>query len=265
MWTNRCKEVTRSPDPCRHLVHSKTVKLWFALLLPVIAHATCAVAVWTPNKIVLGADSMERVINPDNNGPVVNQCKIQQDGNYFVVVSGITLHRRTGFDAFAILAASIQKSGSISEAADLAMNELERGFLKVLIAARQDTDPGYLANLEVNSPTFAIAGFEGGRAYLLYCSFDKVGGQWAWSRAYYPNTDGGSIAYAYLCGRRGIDTYKHAHPNWLREDPAKTVAGMIGMQSRASPDKVGGPTAVLVLDRTGAHWRSGGVCGADGR
>lgn len=247
-----------------HLVHSKIVRLLFALLLPGIAQATCAIAVWTPEKIVLGADSMERVINPENNGGAVNQCKIQQAGNYYVMVSGITSHRRTGFDTFAIIAASIRQSDSVFEAADLAMNEVERGFMNVLVSAK-DTDGRYIANLELNSPTFAIAGFERGRPQMVYCSFDKIRGRWTWTRDDYPNARQGGIAYAYLCGQRGINFYKRGHPNWRREDPVRTVAGMIAAEARSVPREVGGPLALVILDRGGAHWRSGGVCGSPDR
>jgi hypothetical protein len=241
------------------------VRLSFALLLPAIAHATCAIAVWSPEKIVLGADSMERIINPDNAGRAVNECKIQQTGNYYVLVSGITLHRRTGFDTFQIISDSIRQSNSVFDAAELAMNEVERGFLNVLVSARQNTDARYVRDLELNSPTFAIAGFEGGQPYMVHCSFDKIRGRWTWTREHYSVAHRGGVAYAYLCGQRGVNFYKRGHPNWWRDDPARTVAGMIATEASSVPQEVGGPLALVVLDRMGAHWRSGGVCGSSDR
>lgn len=238
------------------------MRLSLVLLAPVLAHATCAIAVWTPDRIILGADSMERVINPGSAGRAVNECKIQQAGDYYVVVSGITHHRRTGFDTFQTIANSIAQSESVFEAADRAMNEVERGFLNVLLSVREDTDARYIANLELNSPAFAIAGFDRGRAQLVYCSFDKIHGRWTWTRRNYPGNQSSGVAYAYLCGQRGVNFYKRGHPYWWREDPVRTVAGMIATEARTVPQEVGGPLALLVLDRAGAHWRSGGVCPA---
>lgn len=206
---------------------------------------------------------MERIINPADSGGAINDCKIQQAGNYYVMVSGITHHRKSGFDTYSIISASIHRSTSISEAADLAMSEIERGFLNVLIQAKQNNDARYMTDLETNSPTFVIAGFEAGRGYMVYCSFDKIRGHWTWTRAYYPDGTGDSVAYAYLCGKRGVNAYKHDHPNWLRDDPERTVTGMIAAETRIAPKEVGGPLALMVLDRTGPHWRSGGVCGSN--
>src|SRR5579863_5012928 len=99
---------------------------WLLTLLPITLHATCAIAVWTPTSLVLGADSMERVVNPTDAGRAISDCKVQQMGNYYVLVSGLTKHPRTGFDTFGILSTAIQQSGSVFEAADLAIAEIER-------------------------------------------------------------------------------------------------------------------------------------------
>jgi len=233
---------------------------WVFALLPVTLHATCAIAVWTPNSLVLGADSMERVVNPTDAGRAISDCKVQQVGNYYVLVSGLTRHPRTGFDTWGILAAAIQQSGSVFEAADRAVAEIEKGYAEVLRSARHNTDARFVHSLELNAPVFAIAGFEGGRPYLAHCSFDKVRGQWAWTKQFFPAAGGTPSSFTYLCEQRGVSMYKGGHPNWRRENPAKVVEGMIRMEARILPEEVGGPVSLVVIDRNGAHWKDRGVC-----
>ena len=235
---------------------------WLLTLLPITLHATCAIAVWTPTSLVLGADSMERVVNPTDAGRAISDCKVQQMGNYYVLVSGLTKHPRTGFDTFGILSSAIQQSGSVFEAADLAIAEIERGYAAVLRSARRNTDARFVHSLEQNAPVFAIAGFEGGRPYLAHCSYDKIRGQWTWTKQLFPGAGPTPTSFTYLCEQRGVSMYKGRHPNWRRDNPAKVVQGMISMESRILPEEVGGPVSLVVIDKNGAHWKERGVCPA---
>jgi hypothetical protein len=233
----------------------------FALLLaPLTLHATCAIAVWTPTSLVLGADSMERVVNPNEPGRDISECKVQQIGNYFVLVSGLTRHRRTGFDTWGILSAAIRQSASVFEAADLAVAEIEKGYEGVLRSARQNTDARFVHNLELNAPVFAIAGLEAGRPYLAHCSFDKIRGRWTWTKQFFPSAEPTPVAYTYLCDQHGVSIYQSRHPNWRRDSPVGVVQGMIRMEEQILPEEVGGPVSLVVIDKNGAHWKNMGVC-----
>ena len=236
--------------------------LWTIALLPVAVHATCAIAVWTPTSLILGADSMERVVNPHDAGREISECKVQQLGNYYVLVSGLTLHRRTGFDTWAILSSAIRQSSSVFEAADLAIADIERGYAEVLKSARLNTDARFVHNLELNAPVFAIAGFEGGRPYLAHCSYDKIRGRWTWTKQLFPREGPAQVSYTYLCEQRGVSMYKGRHPNWRRDNPAKVVQGMINNEEQILPEEVGGPVSLVVIDKNGAHWKNRGVCAA---
>ncbi len=240
------------------LPHAKFTLLLASL--PLTLHATCAIAVWTPTSLTLGADSMERVVNPNDAGREISECKVQQIGNYFVLVSGLTHHRRTGFDTWGILSSAIRQSGSVFEAADLAVAEIERGYAAVLRSARQNTDERFVHSLEQNAPVFAIAGFENGRPYLAHCSFDKVRGRWTWTKQLFPSADRPPVAYTYLCEQHGVSMYKSQHPNWRRDNPAKVVQGMIRTEEQVLPDEVGGPVSLVVIDKNGPHWKNQGVC-----
>lgn len=234
--------------------------LWIVALLPITVHATCAIAVWTPTSLVLGADSMERVVNPTDSGRAISECKVQRIGNYYVLVSGITRHSRTGFDTWDILSSAIHQTSSVFEAADLAVSEIERGYAAVLRSAQRNTDSRFVHNLEMNAPVFAIAGFEGGRPYLAHCSYDKVRGRWTWTKQFFPGAGPTPISYTYLCEQRGVSIYKGRHPNWRRDNPAKVVQGIISTEEQILPEEVGGPVSLVVVDKNGAHWKDRGVC-----
>jgi hypothetical protein len=237
--------------------------LKFALLtvIPAIAHATCAIAVWTPTRIILGSDSRETYLSPYNGPTLSSQCKLRKIGPYFVIVSGVMQHRRSGFDVWNIIGESVARTNSVTDAAEDASIEIARRYVEVLRVGRADSNPDYLSELETNAPVFAIAGFSNGRPYLAHYEYDLLRGTWIWRKKIYGRTrQAGSMDYAYLCDPAGIELFKRRHPRWRTEDPLKVVAGMIAATARVDTTEVGGPTALLVVDSSGPHWKSAGSC-----
>jgi hypothetical protein len=229
--------------------------------IPPFAHATCAIAVWTPDRMILGSDSRETFLSPEYGQRSSNECKLRQIGPYYVIVAGIMLHQRTGFNVFDILGESIARTNSVTEAAEEASNEIARRYARVLRLAREDSSGSYMRRLESNAPVFAIAGFSNGRPYLAHYEYDLVRGTWAWrKRIYGGSREGGSMSYVYLCDPHSIEMFKRQHPRWQSEDPLKVVPGMIASAARWDSAEVGGPTALLVLDSAGPRWESSGVC-----
>ncbi len=234
----------------------------FALLalLPAIAHATCGIAVWTPESLILGADSRETYLSPYHGPTSSTQCKLRQIGPYYVIVSGVMQHQRSGFDVFEILGESIVRTTTVTEAAEAAAGEITRRYAEVLNMSREDSSRKYQAELEINAPAFAIAGFSNGRPYLAHYEYDLVRGQLKWRKWIYGASRTGSMDYAYLCDPAGIEMFKRQHPRWRTEDPLKVVKGMIAAAARVNTFEVGGPTALLVVESSGPHWESPGVC-----
>lgn len=223
------------------------------------AGATCVVAVWTPERVVIGADSKETFIRPDHAESSFTECKIRAIGAYYAVVAGVTEHRPSDFDIWEILRTSIGGTKSVPMAAEAAAAGIARGYAKVLRTAGEKNGPQYLASLESNAPQFMIAGISNGRPYLARYSYDRVrGGGWVWRKQVYPGA-GDSPGYLYLCDPRGITNYQRRHPRWRSDDPVKTAAGMIAAAAAIGSD-VGPPIAVLVLDAGGAHWQDPGTC-----
>jgi hypothetical protein len=235
----------------------------FALLalLPAAAHATCAIAVWTPTRIILGSDSRETYLSPYRGPTLSSQCKLRQIGPYFVIVSGVMQHRRSGFDVWDIIGESVARTSSVAEAAEDASIEIARRYAEVLRVERADSNRDYFSELETNAPVFAIAGFSNGRPYLAHYQYDLVRGTWIWRKKIYGRTrEAGSMDYAYLCDPAGIELFKRRHPRWRTQDPLKVVPGMIAAAAHLGSIEVGGPTALLVMDSSGPHWESAGVC-----
>ena len=235
------------------------LKLALLAFIPVIAHATCAIAVWTPDRIILGSDSRETYLSPEYGQRSLDQCKLRQIGPYYVIVAGILRYERTGFNVFDVLGESIARTNSVTDAAEDASNEIARRYAKVLQLARGDSSASYRQSLEVNAPVFAIAGFANGRPYLAHYEYNLVRGTGTWRKRIYGRS-GGSMNYVYLCDPYSIDMFKRQHPNWRTEDPLKVVPGMIASAGRWDSGEVGGPTALLVVDASGPHWENSGVC-----
>lgn len=241
-------------------MRSAAAQLALLALLPAAAQATCAIAVWTPDHLVLGVDSKETFLSPYHEPTTSTECKLRQIGPYYVLVSGVMQHRRSGFDVWKIIGQSISRTDSVTEAAADAAVEISRRWDDVLRVARNGPNREYRRELESNAPVFAVAGFSKGRPYLAYYEYDLVRGAWTWRKEIYGPRTGDTMGYAYLCDLRGINAYKRAHPQWRREDPLKTVPGMIAATARLDSSEVGGPTALLVVDATGSYWESAGTC-----
>ena len=212
--------------------------------LPATVQAACAIAVWTPSRIVLAAQAAASF----------NECTLRRVGGYYVLVSGMTEYERTGFDVWAIIGASVDRSNSVLGAAAAAAVGIQQGYQEVLHSTREKANRRSVAGLESDAPVFAIAGFEGGQPYLARYSYNLVKGAWIWHMQTFPSRDAPAIAFTYLCDPRGIEIYQRKHPEWRADDPVKTVAGMI---AAAGADA---PAAILVLDRAGAHWKNPGAC-----
>lgn len=235
-------------------------KLAVLFSLPVLAHATCAIALWTPERIILGADSQETVLNPDRGSSAFYACKIRQIGAFYVIISGITEHRRSGFDVWEILRESVRHTDSVPDAAERAAAEIARRYADVLQSAGETSAGTYLCGLRSNAPAFAIAGVSRGEPYLVHYRYDFVRGKWMWRKDIFRRSTGDRMGLAYLCDPRGIERYKRRHPRWRTEDPLKMVSGMIAETARIDPNEVGGATSVMVLEKSGARWVNPGVC-----
>jgi hypothetical protein len=230
-------------------------------LLTAVAHATCGIAVWTPERIILGSDSRETYLTPFHGTSSSTQCKLRQIGPDYVIVSGVMQHERSGFNVFDILGESIMRTNSVTDAAEDAAGEIARRYAEVLRVSRGSSSREFLSELEINAPVFAIAGFTDGRPYLAHYEYDLVDGQWKWRKwVYGASRSDGSMDYAYLCDPAGIAMFQRQHPQWRTEDPLKVIAGMIRAAARVDTVEVGGPMALLVIDSSGSRWENPGVC-----
>jgi hypothetical protein len=236
------------------------VKLALLLLLPAGANATCAIAVWTPDRIIIGADSRQTILNPDRRPASLSQCKIHQIGPYYAAVSGVTEHQRTGFDIWTILEESVQGSRSVPEAAEAAAATIAWRYGAVLKAARESGDAKYVHGLEANAPEFVIAGFSSGHPYLVQYQYDMVHGRWMWRKDLFGVSARESMGLAYLCDPHGVARYKRRHPRWRSDDPVKTVNGIIAATAQLDRSEVGGETTIVILQHSGVNWVTQGMC-----
>jgi hypothetical protein len=95
---------------------------------------------------------------------------------------------------------------------------------------------------------------------VAHYEYDLVRGVWTWRKWIYGRSRAASMSFAYLCDPAGIEMFKRQHPRWRTEDPLKVVTGIIAAAARTDSFEVGGPTTLLVVDSTGPHWETPGVC-----
>lgn len=254
-WTVGSRRIRK-----RSVLVQSVRNLLLLLTFSIVARGTCAIAAWTPERIILGADSRETILNPDLGPTSFEACKIRQIGVFYVIISGITEHRRSGFNVWEIIARSVRATNSVPEAAEAAAAEIARRYADVLKSAGETSARGYVSGLESNAPAFAIAGFSHGGPYLAHYEYNRVRGRWTWRKDLFGRSKADTMGFAYLCDPRGIARYKRSHPGWRRDDPVKTVSGMIAATAAVDSSEVGGETSLLVVDRSGSRWVNPGRC-----
>ena len=237
--------------------------LWTIALLPVAVHATCAIAVWTPTSLILGADGVERVVNPHDAGR-----------------ESLASVRSSSWE---IITCWFPVSRCIEERDSIPGRFCPRRFVKAVRCLRRRTWPLRISNADMrrcSSPRgltltrgssiiwnltrrcLRSRDLREGVPYLAHCSYDKIRGRWTWTKQLFPREGPAQVSYTYLCEQRGVSMYKGRHPNWRRDNPAKVVQGMINNEEQILPEEVGGPVSLVVIDKNGAHWKNRGVCAA---
>jgi hypothetical protein len=229
-----------------------------ALLLAAVsvAHATTLVAVWTPERLLLGADSLLYTGAP---GMAGRGCKIVNEGDTYFALSGLIEDAAANYQLASLTRQAMKLSGGMDDKLMAFRNLVRPGLTRALAGLKKDSPADYRFLLDGHPVVQAIFGeVQPGSPVLAVASFQLDPGgelqEYSAVLAHQNDTRGPRIIYAGQQGR--IREYLRDHKDWHAGDPAGLVRGLIQLEIDENSGRVGGPVDVLSLSAGRAEWIS---------
>ena len=234
------------------------VLLWSLFLAPVPASATSVVALIDRenNRLVLAADC--RV---NRNYDSASQCKIIEDRDCVVVITGLYKEAATGFRLRQLVHAACQEKGDLRSKAE-AFVRISRKPYEQAVRNIREGQPGDFAQTIANKPTEVVfAGIlNGGLALIVRGLVADPSGKVSVER--FESAAPSFRRTGFFLGLNGhIRAYIKSHPDWEKEDFTKAAYQFVEMEIAAHANLAGPPISEVEVDKDGrVHWLAQGVC-----
>jgi hypothetical protein len=222
------------------------------VLVPWCANATTLVALWTPERVLMAADS--RVVF--DNGTAADGCKIGHSGTTWFAVAGLVSDTGSGYALSSLLRDTMAGGGELSSKMDRFIVGVQPALSNAVAALRRD-DPEQFAVFTGGPPILQaiLADTADGYPVIMTVSFSVNG-----NGALQPHTSridgsdlmGPRIIYAGQQDR--IRAYLRAHRDWIAGDNAVLVQKLVQVEVDANTPWVGGPIDVLEINGRGTRW-----------
>jgi hypothetical protein len=244
------------------IVMSLAVLLGAGRCLFAQSHGTAALAIWSPERAVLAADSkLSRLDGKQDSAG----CKIRAAGRMFFIASGYYGRPGGDFDVWTSVRDAVREATSVRDAADVSEKQLKPVLLKKFRTLREDNK---IASSEeaANASRFSVyfAGVDEGKVVVAGWSL-RPGGDVI--REEYPG-DHRAVAGS----RQLINFGEHAatdaeipRPALIKmlADPINAAARMIQIEIDREPASVGPPRSILEITPSKHRWVEKGLCGND--
>jgi hypothetical protein len=227
-----------------------------ALLLAAVsvAQATTLVAVWTPERLLLAADSL---VYTGAASPAARACKIDQEGSTFFALSGLVEDHGVNFHLAPLTRNAMKLSGPMDQKLAAFRQLVRPGLTRALAAVKKDSPSDYQFLLAGHPVVQAIfAEVQQGSPLLAVASFrlDPAGDLQEYAEVLADKNDnrGPRIIYAGQQGR--IREYLREHRDWHAGDQPALVRGLIQLEIDSNSGRVGGPVDLLAISANRAEW-----------
>lgn len=253
------------------------------LIVVIFLAARCAgttvVLIRTPDRLVVGADSLfvkwQNITGPR----ATYACKLHKEQSIFFAISGMGIvYSATSFSAEQLVRDAISSSDSMREAAARFMHASIEPYARVAKAMRTEDPEGWhlvrqyhgtgitllviFFGLEHGVPTYAIVGFRVSTGSRPRVSADIASCP---GRACEGSVNGESslvlgesdAAYRRIGGAAQVLFSRFHNAN----GDLRTVKQLIALEASAVPHAVGGPVHIVTVDAAGEHWdEAAGIC-----
>lgn len=235
--------------------------------LSVCASATTIVAIWTPAKLVIVADSIITLVSTSADGHQKSRtekdCKIRKIGKNYFSAAGILHVKSVRFDIWDSASRACASSSSLDICSAKLKPELQTALGRVVKQNRANRRSG--RPLHEVRLTVLVAGNQDGAPAMDHITFlatpdDRVTVKSESFRKSKSAAEGRVI----LGDRGAIDRFEKTHSANPGDSPEEEALALVKIEARAAPKDVGPPFSTLVIDAEGDRWPDPGCCGQDG-
>jgi hypothetical protein len=229
-----------------------------ALLLAVVSvvRATTLIAVWTPERLLLGADSL---VFTDAPGAAPRGCKIAREGDTYFALSGLIDDTGARYQLAPLTRQAMKLTGSMEDKL-MAFRQLVRpGLSRALAGLRKDSPADYQFLLAGHPVVQAIFGeVHAASPLLAVASFqlDEGGELREYSAVLAQQNDPRGPRIIYAGQQARIREYLRDHKDWYAGDQVGLVRGLIQREIDGDTGRVGGPVDLLAISAGRAEWIS---------
>lgn len=224
--------------------------------LPAVAQ-TSVVALWTPDEIVVGADS--KTIT--GRGAGRSTCKIAQlEDSFFFAAAGLNTEPKTGFELAKIVRQAFAQPGTMREKVDDFESLVDTPLTAALQRLKQEEPAFYEHYLENKGQVLQVVffGLEDGNPELFLRTFEVelISGNVTVVMERNECTAGTCPStMVFLLGYSGAaSAFVTSHPGFSKNGLAPAVEHLVDMEIAEVPQFVGPPVDILRVNRQGASW-----------
>jgi hypothetical protein len=213
---------------------------------------TTLVALWTPDRIVLGADSM--VVS---DGPAAyDACKIVNAGGTWLAVSGLVTDTGAGFELGPLARLALAPPGTMKEKLARFAASVQPHLQRAYEGLRHDSPVEY-ARFAGGRPVLQaiFAGQENGRPVLATVGFiPGIDGALEPRASLVDGSDARGPRLIYAGQQDRIRDYLKTNRNWFESDRQAVVRNLVQLEVDAGTGLVGGPIDIVEIEPAGPHW-----------
>lgn len=241
--------------------------------------ATTVVLIRTPDRLIVGADSLVVEWQGAKGSQTAYACKLHKQQSVFFAISGMGIaYPATNFSVEQLIRDAISSSHSMKEAATQFMRASTVPYARVAKAMRTEDPEGWhlvrqhhgagitllviFFGLEQGTPAYVIVGFRpsiGPRikvsADIASCPGRACGDAFNGESALVLGES--DAAYDRVGGGDQFSFSRFHNAN----GDIETVKQLIAAEAAAAPKTVGGPVHIVTLDAAGERWeQTAGIC-----
>jgi hypothetical protein len=244
-----------------HLNHLKLMNVLriaaVAILGGAVSHATTLVAVWSPEHLLIGADS--RVTTMTNLGLPVqgSACKIAQQGASYFAFAGLVEDLTTQYRADALAHQAFAAGGTLEQRLHQFAQSVREPLVRSLAQLKKDSPDQYASLLQGRPALQAIFGLvEQGPPSLGIVGFNLApDGSLVQQTQVIAQGDDGRGPRIITAGQQGqIRQYLRDHRDWSQGPHIDLVRTLIELEIAHSTGQVGGPVDMIQLKPNAAEW-----------
>jgi hypothetical protein len=221
-----------------------------------VQSATTLVAVWTPDQLVIGADSSV-ITTLGGRAVKTSACKINQEGSTFYAFSGLVEDQGIEFNVATLAQRAVQSGAGLADRVERFKQITREPLARAVARLKSDSPDDYeylrrghpalqaiFADVQPGAPSLAIAEF----------SVSPDGSLAMFGRMVADGDDGRGPRIIYAGQQSHIREYLTVHSNWYTGDGSELARKLVELEIASSDGKVGGPVDVLKLRPHGAQW-----------